>query len=141
LGEKYIDNYNKSSSYLKRLFIIIHYIFTKKFYTFYNLHWYKPVLFLAASNSSGLYDGSVSILTSVSLITEIQIGIYHYKTEIEITNQSNAVLHILYNLRTFPEKNTWGGGNISEGKGRQFGLKIAQKKRNRGTNNRILYTL
>ena len=108
-GEKYIDNYNKSSSYLKRLFIIIHYIFTKKFNTFYNLHWYKPVLFLAASNSSGLYEGSVSTLTSVSLITEIQIGIYHYKTEIEITNQSNAVLHILYNLRAFPEKNTWGG--------------------------------
>ena len=110
MGEKYIDNYNKSSSYLKKLFIIIHYIFTKKFYTFYNLHWYKPVLFLAASNSSGLYDGSVSTLTSVSLITEIQRGIYHYKTSIEITNQSNAVLHILYNLRAFPEKNTWGVG-------------------------------
>jgi hypothetical protein len=29
----------------------------------------------------------------------------------------------------------------SEDKGRQFGLKIAQKKRNRGTNNRILYTV
>jgi hypothetical protein len=29
----------------------------------------------------------------------------------------------------------------SEDKGRQFGLKIVQKKRNRGTNNRILYTI
>jgi hypothetical protein len=52
----------------------------------------KPVLFLAASNSSGLYEGSVSTLTSVSLITEIQIGIYHYKTEIEITNQSPVMI-------------------------------------------------
>jgi hypothetical protein len=31
--------------------------------------------------------------------------------------------------------------NISEDKGRQFGLKIMQKKRNRETNNRILYTV